>query len=409
MNKDQLGPLGGFRDLVGSPKYEVVARLRDIFESFGFTNLETPALERQEILSSALGEEANKQLYLFEDNGKRKIGLRYDLTLPLARFVAGNLGGLNLPFKRYEIGPVWRAEKPQKGRYRQFTQADVDIIGVESVSAEKEILEIVAAAQETLGNFTVQVNDRRIVTALLAEIQIPADQTKRVLQIIDKKLKISGKELADQLLAVGVTPNQLKQIQALFLSDSATLKDAGQLVGEELTADLQSLLDYARSINVELVYEPSMVRGLDYYTGPIFEGTFQDEPEYTGSVLAGGRYDNLVEDLVGKKIPAVGLSFGIDRIVDSTTEFIREGELFIVALPETEDAVRTWARELRAAGRSVEVYPDATVSMGAQIKYADKKEYTAVCLPFGDEWKQGLVVVKDLASGEQESLKRSDV
>ncbi len=409
MNKEQLGPLGGFRDLADSPKYEVVARLREIFESFGFTNLETPALERQELLNANFGEEAQKQLYLFEDNGKRKIGLRYDLTLPLARFVAGNLGGLNLPFKRYEIGPVWRAEKPQKGRYRQFTQADVDIVGVESISAEKEILEIVAAAQEALGNFRLQINDRRVVSAVLDHLKIPAGSVKRVLQVIDKKLKISPAELATQLLEHGVTPSQLKQLQTLFLAEQTSLDDVERLVGDKLVADLRELLTYGASIGVECFYEPSMVRGLDYYTGPIFEGTFQEEEEYSGSVLAGGRYDNLVEDLVGKKIPAVGISFGVDRIVDATSEFIREGELFIVALPETESMVRAWARELREKGRNVEVYPDPTVSMGAQIKYADKKSYPAVVLPFADEWKAGEVVVKDLASGQQEKVKRGEI
>lgn len=409
MSKEVLGPLGGFRDLINSPKYEVVSRLRDVFESFGYTNLETPALERQELLTGNFGEEAQKQLYLFEDNGKRKIGLRYDLTLPLARFVAGNLGNLNLPFKRYEIGPVWRAEKPQKGRYRQFTQADVDIVGVESVEAEKEILEIVAATQETLGNFTVHLNDRRVVSAVLDEIKVPKDMVKRTLQVIDKKLKISADELSKQLLGIGITPNQLKQIQALFLVSSVELKDVEALVGDELTADIRALLDYSRSLGVEVVYEPSMVRGLDYYTGPIFEGTFQEETEYIGSVLAGGRYDNLVEDLVGKKIPAVGISFGVDRIVDATSQFIREGELFIVALPETAVEVRIWARALREQGRSVEIYPDPSVSMGAQIKYADKKEYPSVLLPFGDEWKKGEVVVKDLATGTQKTVRRSEV
>jgi len=409
MNKEILGPLGGFRDLANSPKYEVVTRLREIFESFGFTNLETPALERQELLQASFGEEAQKQLYLFEDNGQRKIGLRYDLTLPLARFVAGNLGSLNLPFKRYEIGPVWRAEKPQKGRYRQFTQADVDIVGIESVSAECEILEIIAAAQETIGNFTIQVNDRRVVSAVLKELRISDELIKRTLQVIDKKLKIPAAELSKQLLGLGVTANQLKQIQALFLAPNIELEDVAQLVGDELTSDISQLITYGRSIGVELKYEPSMVRGLDYYTGPIFEGTFQDEDEYTGSVLAGGRYDNLVEDLVGKKIPAVGISFGVDRIVDATTEFIREGELFIVALPETESLVRAWARELRQSGRTVEIYADPTVSMGAQIKYADKKGYLTVLLPFEAEWKKGEVVVKDLASGQQATTKRSEV
>lgn len=409
MKKEVLEPLGGFRDLANSPKYEVVGRLREIFESFGFTNLETPALEKQELLIGNFGEEAQKQLFLFEDNGKRKIGLRYDLTVPFARFVAGNLGNLNLPFKRYEIGPVWRAEKPQKGRYRQFTQADVDIVGVESVSAEQEILEIIAAAQEALGNFTVQINDRRVVSAVLAAVRIPDALLKRTLQIIDKKLKVSVADLARQLLDLGLTPNQLKQIQALFLAPDIELKDTESLVGEELTRDIRTLLEYGRAVGVELKYEPSMVRGLDYYTGPIFEGTFQEEEAYTGSVLAGGRYDNLVEDLIGKKISAVGISFGVDRIVDATTEFIREGELFIVALPETISEVRAWARALRQQGRTVEIYPDPTASMGAQIKYADKKEYPSVLLPFGDEWKAGEVVVKDLSSGTQKTVRRGEV
>jgi histidyl-tRNA synthetase len=409
MNKDLLGPLSGFRDLVNSPKYEVISRLREIFESFGFVGLETPALERQEVLTSALGEEANKQLYLFEDNGKRPIGLRYDLTLPLARFVAGNIGSLPLPFKRYEIGPVWRAEKPQKGRYRQFTQADIDIVGVGSLGAEKEILEIVAAAQEVLGRFRLQINDRRVVSKVLDQIKIPAETSKRILQIIDKKLKISADDLSKQLLEAGVTPHQLRQIQGLFLSDHVALDEVAALVGEEQVSDLRELLAYAKSIDLELVYEPSMVRGLDYYTGPIFEGTFQDEEEYSGSVVAGGRYDNLVEDLINQKIPAVGLSFGVDRIVDATTEFIREGELFVVALPETEEPVRRWASELRAKGRNVEVYPDSTVGMGNQIKYADKKGYLSVVLPFGDEWKRDEVVVKDLESGNQNSIRRGEV
>lgn len=406
MNKAVLAPLGGFRDLADSPKYEIVARLREIFESFGFTNLETPALEKQELLMGNFGEEAQKQLYLFEDNGRRKIGLRYDLTLPLARFVAGNLGLLNLPFKRYEIGPVWRAEKPQKGRYRQFTQADVDIVGVESLGAEKEILEIMAAAQEELGYFVVQLNDRRVVSAVLAELKIDPTKTKRVLQIIDKKLKVSAKELSDHLLATGVTPNQLKQIQQLFLSDRADLGEVEALIGSELIKDVRALLDYGRSIDLEVKYEPSMVRGLDYYTGPIFEGTLRDEEESSGSVVAGGRYDTLVEDLVGKKIPAVGVSFGVDRLSDATTSFIREGELFLVALPETEEMTRQWARELRTQGRTVEIYPDASVSLGAQIKYADKKGYPSVLLPFEDEWKAGEVVTKDLATGTQQTLRR---
>lgn len=408
MDNQQLQPLSGFRDLVGSAKYEIIARLREVFESFGFIPMDTPAIERQEILLNKYGEDGQKQLYLFDDNGHRPVGLRFDLTVPLARYVAANRQVLNFPFKRYEIGSSWRAEKAQAGRLRQFTQADVDIVGVATLGAERELLEIIAAAQELIAEFSVMLNDRRLVAAIFDELKIAASSRTKVLRILDKKEKISPDALSAELLSAGLTANQLRQLQAVFLDEKPSLEAAKKLVGDQVTANLQELLDYAKSIGLEASYAPSMVRGLDYYTGTIFEATVKDAEINVGSVIGGGRYDSLVEDLTGEKIPAVGISFGVDRLVDVTTEFIREGEMFLALLPETESETRAWARTLRSAGRLVEVFPDAGTPLGKQIKYADKKGYAEVFLPMVDEWQRGEVVIKDLASGQQETTKRHE-
>jgi histidyl-tRNA synthetase len=408
MQKEQLPPLGGFRDLIGGPKYEISARLREIFESFGFLATEMPALERQELLLGKLGDEAQKQLYLFEDNGGRKVGLRYDLTMSLGRYVAANLGGLNLPFKRYEIGPVWRAEKSQAGRYRQFTTADVDIVGVESISAEKELLEVIAAATEVVAEIKVMLNDRRLVNAALSQFKIDPDKTVKVMQMLDKRLKVTPAVLEEGLLKIGLTPSQARQTLEAF-DENSTLEDFERLLGQEVCADLKELVRYGQSLGLEISFVPSMVRGLEYYTGPVIEGELLDVEESRLSVLGGGRYDSLVEGLTGQKVPAVGISFGVDRLADATSEFIREPEIFVVALPENVEEVREWARERREQGMIVEVYPDAEVEMGKQIKYADKKGYPAVYLPLEQEWREGKIVCRDLKTGRQESLARREL
>jgi histidyl-tRNA synthetase len=408
MGKQQFLPLSGFRDLANTAKYELVARLREVFESFGFQSLETPALERQELLLGKLGAEAQKQLYLFEDNGGRRVGLRYDLTMSLSRYVAQNYGSLNFPFKRYEIGPVWRAEKAQAGRYRQFTQADVDIVGVESLQAEFELLELIAAAQDVVASLTVFVNDRRLINAVLQECKVPSDKLTTVLQALDKRLKISAAELSRELARAGLSPAQTRQLQTVFGED-CSLEDLDKLVGEENCRPVREIVDYGRSLGLDIQFQPSMVRGLEYYTGAVFEAVLCDAPVTSGAVLAGGRYDTLVEGLTGQKIPAVGISFGVDRLLDATTEFIREPEIFVAAFSETLAEARDWARQLRQKGQIVEVYPDPNADLGKQIKYADKKGYPSVFLPFEDEWRQGKVVRKDLATGAQKPIDRDRI
>lgn len=408
MDKATFQPLSGFRDLRGPAKDRLIEALRQIFQSFGFEALETPALERQELLLTKYGDEAQKQLYLFEDNGKRPVGLRFDLTVPLARFVAANYADLTLPFKRFEIGPSWRAERPQKGRYRQFTQADIDIVGTDSVSAEQELLEVITAFQKaTELPLVVQLNDRRIVGAMLEKMAIR--ESKKLLQLLDKKDKLPAEKMTTDLGSLGLSDHQRRQVTSIFLNDGDSLETVEHFLGStpELT-QLQNLLTAANKIGLTAVFVPSMVRGLDYYTGTIIECVVKDSP--VGAVIAGGRYDSLVADFIGQKLPAIGISFGVDRLLAAmeTPEVTAPADIFLVHLPENSAEVQEFARQLRSNGHMVELYLDPTVEMGKQIKYAAKKGYASIYLPLEAEWSKGLLVRRDLDTGRQTELKHDD-
>ena len=218
MNKELLQSLSGFRDQLEPSKSAILDQLKKIFQSYGYQELETPVIEKQEILLGNYGDEAQKLLYLFKDNGQRQVGLRYDLTVPLSRYVAGNYQELALPFKRFEIGPVFRAEKPQAGRFRQFTQADIDIVGSEG--GEREILEIVAAVEEAFNlKLTCLINDRQIIAAVFRELKIPLEIQARLLRLLDKKDKIKPERLGKELGDLGLTAVQKKAVNGLFLID----------------------------------------------------------------------------------------------------------------------------------------------------------------------------------------------
>lgn len=418
MDKELLNPLSGFRDLNSPTKDWVTSQLRQIFQRFGYQMLETPALERQELLlgkisaassgiPGGIGSEAQKQLYLFEDNGARKVGLRYDLTVSLARFVAANFGRLSWPYKRYEIGPAWRAEKAQKGRYRQFTQADVDIVGVESLSAEVELLEILAAAQKALGiKWKVLLNDRQLIRGVLTSLKVAEVKQTALLQTIDKKDKLSADALKSELMKIGLTDIQLRQIDELFLGRPSL--DEFAKLADDSAVRVKELILRAKNSGLDAEFAPAMVRGLDYYTGTIIEAGVTD---YPSSLAGGGRYDSLVESIIGKKVPAVGLSFGVDRIADLLEQTAPKTApaRFVINLPEAETELRRWVSELRDSGQSVELYPDSAVELGKQIKYADQREYQKVLIPFEAEWKDGLIVEKDLKSGHQAKLNRDQI
>lgn len=405
MQKEFWQPLSGFRDFDKPTKDRVVEAIRQTFQRYGYQPVETPSVERQEILLGKLGPESQKLLYLFEDNGDRKVGLRYDLTVSLARYVAGNLGRLVLPFKRYEIGNVWRAERAQKGRQRQFTQADADIVGLDSLAAESELLRMIADVDKTLSlGLTILVNDRRLAQALLDKINVPAASQAAFLQIIDNAKKVEAATIDQQLGKLGLSDTQLKQTRMLFLADNEADLEKLDVV-EELKQPLEQLMALAQTLGLKARVDLGMVRGLEYYTGTIIEAVADDFPS---SLVGGGRYDNLVEQFNGQKVPAVGISFGIDRIVDLLDSRSKPEltALFLVNLPEISNELEQWAGELRASGQSVEVYLDANVEMGKQIKYAAKRGFKEVYLPFEAEWKRGEVVVKDLATGEQKNVER---
>lgn len=410
MDKSSFLPLSGFRDISTPTKDWVAASLRQIFLSFGYQPLETPALEKQEILLGKLGDEGQKQLYLFEDNGGRKVGLRYDLTVPLARYVSGNLGQLPLPYKRFEIGTVWRAERAQKGRYRQFSQADVDIIGAKAgIASEKELLQILAAGQKAFGlTWLVLLNDRRLVADILDSIGVDKDRQPKLLQALDKKDKLTEAELETELRSVGLTDVELKQVSSIFLVAEGALERIKDIVSDQAVVDqVDELMKFGETLGLKIDFAPFMVRGLDYYTGTIFECVL---PDFPSSLVAGGRYDTLVENLTGQKLPAVGISFGVDRIADYLDDQkLAPTPLFVVNLPEMESEVVHWVAELRAGGQNVELYLDSTVELGKQIKYADQRGYASIIIPLAEEWKKGQVVRKNLESGDQEAVEKAKI
>lgn len=410
MDKSSFLPLSGFRDQLGPAKSWVVGELQKAFQSYGYQALETPALERQEILLGKLGDEGQKQLYLFEDNGRRPVGLRYDLTVPLSRFVAGRINELPLPFKRFEIGSSWRAERPQKGRYRQFTQADIDIIGAPEPSSELELFSVVTTASAKLGvKLVCYLNDRRLVKAILDELNIPMGERTKVLQLFDKKDKLTSDEFATQLRAMGLSDVERRQLGAYLLPEGdEALEKVEELLGQTpALSAITAVLGWAKKRGVEAVFAPGMVRGLDYYTGTIFE--FK-APEYDGgTVVAGGRYDDLITNMTGQRVPAVGLSFGVDRLADLLDGQVPNDTLFVVRLPETTSEVNAWVRTLRESGRNVEVYLDETTELGKQIKYADKRSYASILIPFEEEWKKGQIVRKFLQTGKQETIARGEI
>ncbi len=410
MEKELLQPLSGFRDYDRPTKSWVTSQLRQTFEQYGYQPLETPALERQELLLGKLGEEGQKQLYLFEDNGKRPVGLRYDLTVPLARYVAANLGSLTLPYKRYEIGPSWRAEKPQKGRYRQFIQADVDIIGAPEPSSELELFSVATMAAEKLGLvLTCQLNDRRIVNEIFNRLKVQENQQTKVMQLLDKRDKMSEDKFADLFQEIGLSEVQRRQVQSYFTnSGTEALEQIEELIGENDTLNnIKTMLDWGKSRSFAIEFTPSMVRGLDYYTGTIFE--FKAADYDGGTVAAGGRYDSLIKNLTGQRVTAVGLSFGVDRLGDLLEGKEPASTLFIARLPEITNDLNSWVKSLRQQGKNVEVYLDETVELGKQIKYADKRGYQKILIPLKEEWSKGNIIVKDLISGNQESVKREKI
>lgn len=381
--------LKGFRDFLPEEmaiRQKVINTLKEVFSSYGFEPLETPALEYASTLLGKYGEEADKLLYQFKDRGGREVGLRYDLTVPLARVIASN-PNLPLPFKRYQIQPVWRADKPQAGRYREFLQCDADIVGDDSVTSDLEILSCADMALRKLGfkNFTISINSRKVF----------GKANPKIITILDKEDKLEKKELLRQLAKV---IGSAKKAEAFYLS-LKKMKPEGRL---------KEILEQGKKLN--LSFDPFLARGLDYYTDLIFE--VKIDQYQGGSLGGGGRYDNLIGMFLGKDVPAVGFSFGIDRLIEAGKQ---QGlfknlpktstQILVTAFsPQLLDKSIQLASQLRTAGINTDLYPDPEVKLDKQLKYADRKGIPLVVIIGPEEAKKKTLILRDMKAKSQEEV-----
>jgi histidyl-tRNA synthetase len=422
--------LKGFRDYPPElmiPRERLMEKARQVYRSYGYAPIDTPALEYAEILVGKGGEETDKQLYRFIDHGGRDVALRFDLTVPFARFAAQHIGQLGTPFKRYHIAPVWRGENTQRGRYREFVQADFDTIGTTSNAADIEVALVIHDLMRALGfeRFEIRLNNRLVLNGLLEEFGL-ADKAKALLTVLDKLPKAGRNAVRQEMTEkAGISPEQADRVVNLAETQGTNAEILDRLQkdfgGNEKAADgvarLRELLDVARTAGVpeeRLRLDLAIARGLDYYTGTIYETFLTDLPGI-GSVCSGGRYDNLAELYTKQKLPGVGASLGLDRLLAAMEEL---GMLPKVSTPaqvlivqfsaERLGDYQKMARSLRAEGIGVEVYPEAK-KVGQQLQYAEKRGFRVALIAGPDEFDRGVWKVKDLASREEITVPAADV
>ena len=401
----------------------ILAAMKSVFTRYGFAPLETPAIEFLDILTGKYGEEADKLLYPLARKGGSELALRYDLTVPLARVIAMN-PHLPMPFKRFQIQPVWRAENPQikRGRYREFYQCDVDTVGSYELLADAEIIVLMVDVFEALkiGRFEVRVNSRKVLKGLISGTGFDGDSEQDVCRSIDKLEKEGLAAVEDELLQkgysgknVGVLCEILKQRvigeEGIDLISSAVSESDNLLDGLNEMRTIFTILEEIGAPSENTVFDFALARGLDYYTGPIFEVVLPDRPEI-GSLAGGGRYDNLVGLFMKESIPAVGTSFGLERI-QATMQDVLD---FDSALSDVDILVCFFSREMRAeclqitrrlheAGFRAEMYFRAD-KMKKQFSYADKKRIPYVIVYGPDEKTAGKITIKEMNTGKQESI-----
>ncbi len=426
--------LRGFRDHLPaqmSPRLKLIDQIRAVYERYGFLPLDTPALEYRATLLG-YGEENLKQIFSFENPEEEQVGLRFDLTAPLARVVA-QYPDLPLPFRRYQVATVWRADKPDPGRYREFMQFDIDTVGSSSLAADVEIL---CAMYDTLlaiglRNFRIRFSDRKILNSLLDYAEVDRAGAHGVFRVLDKLEKIGLSEVVKELTAgrvdasgdriagLGLTGAQVDRIRKFIeipggkrhdVLDSLARLFAGTPYSPEGLGEVKFILDSLDRLSIpedNVALDPNLARGLDYYTGPVFEAVLTDAPEF-GSVFGGGRYDGLVERFLGRKIPAVGASIGVDRLVaalqklgllrgSASTAHVLVTVMDQSRLPEYQ----ALTRELRSSGIRTEMYLGDAKGLGKQLQYANRQEIPVAVIIGGDEFSAGTVTIKDLRLGAQ--------
>lgn len=413
--------------------------IRSVFRTYGYSQIETPAMENLSTLLGKYGEEGDKLLFRILNSGDAfsgvdfdkpltpqvcEKGLRYDLTVPFARYVVQHRDELSFPFKRFQIQPVWRADRPQKGRYREFYQCDVDAIGSKSQLCELELVQIVDMVFEKLGvRVLLKINNRKVLTGL-AEICGFPDKVVDITVAIDKLDKIGLDAVKEEMLTKGLTPEAVQMLEpVLTLSGSTSEKIAvmRSMMGSSPTGlkgldELEELFGYvdAAGIGIPVELDLSLARGLNYYTGAIFEVKALDWQ--IGSICGGGRYDNLTGIFGLPDMSGVGISFGADRIydvlmgLDKFPKDLRSSTTVLFANMGAEELkyILPVASALRSEGVAVEIYPDQT-KLKKQFEYADRKFIPFLSINGGSEVEAGTVNIKNLSSGEQKSFPKDDV
>ena len=395
--------------------------IKSVFSLYGFQQIETPAMENLSTLMGKYGEEGDKLLFRIQNSGEKAAlapekGLRYDLTVPFARYVVQHREEISFPFKRFQIQPVWRADRPQKGRYREFYQCDVDVIGSDSLIGELELIQIVEEVYRRLGiNVCLHINNRKILAGIAEVIGAP-DKIIDITVAIDKLDKIGIDAVNTELKERGLLEDQISKLQPILNLSGTTLEKlmalktilANSEIGLKGVEEMEIVFDELSIVNCQLSIELDLclARGLNYYTGAIFEVKALDAQ--IGSITGGGRYDNLTGIFGLPNVSGVGISFGADRIYDVLTELSlfpktlqSTTQILFAALGDTElTYALKWAKELRQAGKAVEVYPEPA-KMKKQMSYADAKQIPFVAIVGGDEMAQNKVMLKNMTTGEQ--------
>jgi histidyl-tRNA synthetase len=422
-------PPGGTRDFLPAEvkrREHVTGVVREVYERYGFEPLETPAFENIDTLLGKYGEEGAKLIFKIlrrgehESSGQADLALRYDLTVPLARVVAQYQNELPRFFKRYQMQPVWRADRPARGRFREFYQCDIDAIGTTSILVEVELLSAVSEVLERLGfkDFKVRLNHRELLTGLMTTAGVAPGLQADALVSVDKLDKIGRDGVEAELVGRGVTPAAAAACLDLF-GAAFPGELAPRLTGDARTnyavEQLKTILELSADTvaGPHLSVDPGLARGLSYYTGAIMEVTV---PDLAGSLGGGGRYDNLIGMFLGRDIPACGFSLGLERIIVVMTERdmfpaeVARGAVDVMVTiwsHETRQQSMSLASTLRAAGLRVDLYPEAD-KLGKQVKYAASRNVPFVAILGDDERTRGEVSMKDLRTGEQQGVARSE-
>ena len=422
-------PARGTRDFLPADvrrRGHVIDVVRRVYERYGFEPIETPAFENIETLTGKYGEEGAKLIFKIlkrgehESSGQADLALRYDLTVPLARVIAEYQSTLPKFFRRYQIQPVWRADRPARGRFREFYQCDIDAIGSTSPVVEVEVLSAVCDVLTTLGfdDFKVRLNDRRVLQALLATAGVPADRETDALVALDKLDKIGPDGVVADMTSRGLTPAVAAACLGLFAretdrpaAEALQSLSAGLKNRKDVLGTVEAIVAMAESTPVagRIRVDPSLARGLSYYTGAIMEIAV---PDLAGSLGGGGRYDNLVGMFLGREVPACGFSLGLERII----VVMAERGMFPpdIASAPADVMVALWdeasrsealalAKRLRSEGLRVDVYPEPD-KPGRQFKYASARQYAVVVLAGEDERRAGTVTVKNMRTGSQSTV-----